>query len=359
MLVRNYRHQRRVNLLKAAALILCIVLAVSAVIIIPQTVHADSNGTVTASALNVRSGPGTNYEAIGLLYRGETVSVVAISDGWAQITYKGQTAYVSAEYIKLNNETPSAPATSGTAVVTASSLNVRTGAGTSNNRIGSLPRGTSVTVLEKSGNWYKVSSGSITGYVCGDYLKFTDTPSSAPVASAAPAATAASGTAKVTASSLNLRTGAGTNNSIITAFPRNTVVTLIERTGNGWAKVSANGRTGYVCEDYLAFGDASAPAAAPAQAAPQSSGLYAIVNASALYLRTGAGQSYSSITLMPRNTKVTVVEKGSGWSKVTTPSGQTGYASNDYLKFSESAAAPAQAPAAPAETMQADRKSVV
>ena len=92
MLVRNYRHQRRVNLLKTAALILCIVLAVSAVIIIPQTVRADSKGTVTASALNVRSGPGTNYEAIGLLYRGETVSVVAISDGWAQITYKGQTA---------------------------------------------------------------------------------------------------------------------------------------------------------------------------------------------------------------------------------------------------------------------------
>ncbi|MDD2296581.1 MAG: SH3 domain-containing protein [Sphaerochaetaceae bacterium] len=56
--------------------------------------------SVTAkSGLNVRIGPGTNYKKIGALSYGTQVNVASISNGWASITYSGQTAYISASYI--------------------------------------------------------------------------------------------------------------------------------------------------------------------------------------------------------------------------------------------------------------------
>ena len=51
---------------------------------------------VTASALNVRSGPSTNYKKVSTLYQGDIVDVISIDDGWAKI---GTSKYVSAQYL--------------------------------------------------------------------------------------------------------------------------------------------------------------------------------------------------------------------------------------------------------------------
>ncbi|MCF8017844.1 MAG: SH3 domain-containing protein [Vallitaleaceae bacterium] len=65
-----------------------------------------SSYKVTAkSGLNVRSGPGTNNKKLGTLPFGTQIEVSAISNGWATISYSGQTSYVSASYItKVGNE---------------------------------------------------------------------------------------------------------------------------------------------------------------------------------------------------------------------------------------------------------------
>ena len=76
---------------------------------------ADGTYTVTAnSGLNVRSGPGTGYSILGTLAYGTTVTVSAIDSGWATITYSGQTAYVSASYIKQGGQASEAESTSTT-----------------------------------------------------------------------------------------------------------------------------------------------------------------------------------------------------------------------------------------------------
>lgn len=41
---------------------------------------------VTADALNVRSGAGVNYPAIGWLYKGDVCEITANNDGWLQIS---------------------------------------------------------------------------------------------------------------------------------------------------------------------------------------------------------------------------------------------------------------------------------
>ena len=55
--------------------------------------------SVNASTLNVRSGPGTGYRALGTLARGQSVAVVTRSGGWAQLWYRGEQAWVHGDYL--------------------------------------------------------------------------------------------------------------------------------------------------------------------------------------------------------------------------------------------------------------------
>lgn len=56
--------------------------------------------TVDADSLNVRSGPGTDYSALGSVSRGTTLNRTGYSDsGWTRVVYEGTTAYVSSDYV--------------------------------------------------------------------------------------------------------------------------------------------------------------------------------------------------------------------------------------------------------------------
>lgn len=60
---------------------------------------AKFTGYVTATSLNVRSGAGITKSKVGLLYKGNAVTVVGESGSWYKINYKNSTAYVSKNYI--------------------------------------------------------------------------------------------------------------------------------------------------------------------------------------------------------------------------------------------------------------------
>lgn len=59
----------------------------------------------------------------------------------------------------------------GAGVVTASRLNVRPEPSTARPPIGSLPRGTKIDLLERSGGWYRVRAGELEGFVYGDFVR--------------------------------------------------------------------------------------------------------------------------------------------------------------------------------------------
>lgn len=87
-------------------------------------VNTDSGGsggayTVTAKkGLNVRSGPGTKYDKLGVLTNGTVVEVSSISGNWATITYNDKTAYVNTTYLKKGGTLTGAEAGSNAAANT-------------------------------------------------------------------------------------------------------------------------------------------------------------------------------------------------------------------------------------------------
>ncbi|WP_407728261.1 SH3 domain-containing protein [Priestia megaterium] len=202
---------------------------------------------VTASKLNVRSGAGTNYGIIGSVVKDQMLSVVSKSGSWYKINYNGRTGYVSSDYVQASGTT-TPPAESTTYTVTASTLNVRSGAGTSYASIGSVTKGQKLSVVSKSGSWYKINYNGRTGYVSSDYVQ----------ASGTTTPPAESTTYTVTASTLNVRSGAGTSYASIGSVTKGQKLSVVSKSGS-WYKINYNGRTGYVSSDYVQASATASP----------------------------------------------------------------------------------------------------
>ena len=118
---------------------------------------------VTCRTLNVRLGGGTGYARIGTLSRG-TILEGELEDGWLKFPYDGQTAYCSADYLaRVGGDLTDMH-------VTCRTLNVRAGAGTNFEILGTLSRGTEVEILDVLNGWYKIEYLGGEAYVSAAYI---------------------------------------------------------------------------------------------------------------------------------------------------------------------------------------------
>lgn len=136
-----------------------------------------ATGTVTGSGLRIRSGPGTKYDTVGSLNKGDKVSILE------QFTYDGTTwgctksGWISMDYVDVGNSSTGSSNNntsnedSFTATITGNGVNIRSGAGTGNAVVGTLNKGDKITVTELKTvggkEWGKIKQG----WVCMDYAK--------------------------------------------------------------------------------------------------------------------------------------------------------------------------------------------
>ena len=80
---------------------------------------ADEYIYVTGDALNIRSGPGTDYNVLGQAYYGDSLVVLGKEGTWHLIYYWGVTGYVSGDYTSCTkpDPIPVVPTSAGNAVV--------------------------------------------------------------------------------------------------------------------------------------------------------------------------------------------------------------------------------------------------
>lgn len=153
--------------------------------------------------------------------------------------------------------------TSNAKIASTPSLNIRIGPSTSNSVSGVIYKGEIFKVVSKSSNgWYKVVlNDGTTGWVSGKYINLTNEDDKTNITEYNAANTAnntknneaqASNSGKVnSAVGLNVRSGAGTNNAVISTLANNAIVNIIGEE-NGWYKVRlSNGSIGYVGASYI------------------------------------------------------------------------------------------------------------
>lgn len=136
---------------------------------------ASGTGTVleATTGLNVRTGPATSNTRIGTIRPGTTYAVVGEQYGWYAINYNGQTGYVYGPYVNVSEGQAAAPAASGsgTTLEPITGLNVRTGPGLENSKLGVIRPGSTFAVIGEQDGWYAINYNGQTAYVSKQYAR--------------------------------------------------------------------------------------------------------------------------------------------------------------------------------------------
>ena len=188
-------------------------------------------GTVTADSLTLRSEPSLEGDAISGLSKGVTFQITSDeTDGWYGAIFNGKSGFVSAEYVTFSENV-----SSGYIQVNVSSLTLRAGAGTAFAKLTTIPEGTVLTVNGTYGSWYQVTYGGYTGYVSGTYVSATTEQGYQYYPNFA----------KVTTSSLTLRSEPSTDGSVLDMIDSGIIVAVSSKVGD-WYKVTYDGTVGYI-----------------------------------------------------------------------------------------------------------------
>ena len=255
--------------------------------------YAATIGTVTATSLNVRSGPSASYTIVTNVKKNEKVNILQSSNGWYKIeTTSGKQGWASSSYISIpsNNITNTE---SNIAIVNTDGLKFRNGSGTSYSIIKVLNKGEKVEVISESNGWSRVRYDSRLGYVANQYI---DKNTSYTIK-------------EVSTDGLNIRTGPSTSYKSIGKLSKGTKVKVISES-SGWSKIKYNNKTVYVSSGHLKIVSTSTSDKTEEYKEIK------VVNTDGLNVRKGPSTSYESIGKIDQGTKVEVISESNGWSKI-------------------------------------------
>ena len=120
-------------------------------------------------------------------------------------------------------------------------LNVRKEPNSDSESVGKLYKNNAAVVLETIGDWYKITSGNVTGYIAAKYVTVGDEEV---------CESAAAITAKITTNSLRLRKKATTDSGIYTLLGKGQKVTVLNDDTEGWLYVKYKSYKGYISAEY-------------------------------------------------------------------------------------------------------------
>ena len=300
------------------------------------------------NTLNVRKAAGTGSDIIMKLPANTRVTVyeqITFQNApWARIKWNNgaNEGWACMYYISLSSTisgtTGSAGTTTGgtttgntsntviaTGVVNSNiDLNVRAGAGMNYGKIGSLAKGTGVSIYEQATAdglvWGRINYGSTSGWVCMSYITVDSAATST--------GKGVMGTIARCFSHVNVRSAPGTNNALLTTIPVGTRVEVFEQqmySNQYWGRVAQ----GWICMDYVLLDselppgvalDATQPTTAPTTAptqAPESDVTintknevpYVIIGTSLdqLTVRNDASESSMKVGTLNNGTTVTIL----------------------------------------------------
>ncbi|MEK6263417.1 MAG: SH3 domain-containing protein [Clostridium sp.] len=235
-----------------------------------QIASATETGVVTGGGLRVRQTSSLSSTIEGHLSKNTKIEILGKEGQFYKIAYKGKIGYVHSSYINVvksitasrGEDSVQAPSLEKQGEITASYLNVRSGAGLSYAVNGVIKRGSKVTIYEKTNGFYRIMYEGKTSYVSALYVKVVDgkTVTSSNISttstvisrgSVSAPETESTGTGTVTASDfLNVRQTASISNNILGEVYLNNKVEIYGSQGSFYKIKYASG-WGYVYKSYV------------------------------------------------------------------------------------------------------------
>ena len=145
------------------------------------------------------------------------------------------------------------------------------------------------------------------------------------------------GTGMVTATSLKVRAGKGTDKKVLTYVSKDDKVEILEKDDNGWTKVRlSDGTIGYVGSKYLDTDEIDQTPTLESEPKDIKTNKKAkvITKNQGLNVRIGPGKEYDIKTSAKKGSTVEIITPANseGWAEVKLSDGTTGFVKVDYLE---------------------------
>ena len=218
---------------------------VNAGVALGLTEAADATELLTAGATSA------------LTYYGAELTVAQNDNNVVTASAQGapQTDDASQESEQANEaaQTPTAAQTCGytnlgMSVISSGNLNIRQEASTDSEVVGILTNHNACELLEDAGDWYKVTSGKVTGYVNKQYLVTGDE-------AEAIAEQEIKTVATVNTETLNVRAEKSTEAAVLSQVGNSEAFT-VNSVADGWVEISVDDSVGYISQDYVTLAQA-------------------------------------------------------------------------------------------------------
>ena len=218
---------------------------VNAGVALGLTEAADATELLTAGATSAL----TYYGAELTVAQNDSNVVTASAQGAPQTDDASQ----ESEQANEAAQTPTAAQTCGytnlgMSVISSGNLNIRQEASTDSEVIGILTNHNACELLEDAGEWYKVTSGKVTGYVNKQYLVTGDE-------AEAIAEQEIKTVATVNTETLNVRAEKSTEAAVLSQVGNSEAFT-VNSVADGWVEISVDDSVGYISQDYVTLAQA-------------------------------------------------------------------------------------------------------
>lgn len=218
---------------------------VNAGVALGLTEAADATELLTAGATSAL----TYYGAELTVAQNDSNVVTASAQGAPQTDDASQ----ESEQANEAAQTPTAAQTCGytnlgMSVISSGNLNIRQEASTDSEVVGILTNHNACELLEDAGDWYKVTSGKVTGYVSKQYLVTGDEAESIAEQEIKTVAT-------VNTETLNVRAEKSTDAAVLSQVGNSEAFT-VNSVADGWVEISVDDSVGYISQDYVTLAQA-------------------------------------------------------------------------------------------------------
>ena len=350
---------------------------------IPMTGFAKSDiiqgvAFITGSSVRLRKEAYTGSNILATTNKDEVVVVLSKHGDWYKVIYNLKEGYMHGDYLNVST---TKNVELGYGKINGSSVNLRSGAGTSYSKVARGNSGDKAYIIGVKDGWYQVIFGDDICYIRSDYLDLTEVPYENKASSKSPKfyrggnslgvtpgaaalngstgatnsgndkeetkeenktesnttqnnSTSGNATSSATSddikygigfttgSGLRLRSSASTSSKTIDSANKNEVVVVLAKVGE-WYKVIYDLQEGYMHGDYLKVSTTENAELG-----------YGKVNTTQVNLRSGPGTSYGVVDTASKGEKAYIIGINNGWYKVIY--GQhVCYVRSDFLDLTE------------------------
>ncbi len=250
---------------------------------------------VKVDILNVRSGPGLEYNVINKIHNGETYQLIEDNKAWMKIKINDSIGWVAGwlvEKVTTNTKVKTAESTVDT-------LNVRQGPSTNFDIIDQIHPNTKYPIIDEEGDWIKIQVNTNKfGWIAKWFSKIAE--------EAATNESVQSDYVTIQVNMLNVRKSPSTDSEIIGVVEKGDKVEVVN-IENGWYKIKFKSGYGWITSKYASqITKSNGPS-------NNEDKQKVMVNTNILNLRRGPSTQYKIIGKLLKNDILIVLETNGDW----------------------------------------------